>query len=155
MDQYEEKLKSFIKERSMQCEHMVFSQSCHSVEEAARAARADPEDFVKNICMVDSEGRPIIAIVKGEDRASTSRVARVLGLDERPRTATPEEILEKTGYPCGGVPSFGCDAEYLIDPRVMEKQYVWTSGGSEMSLIRISPEDLQKANKGRVVRIRK
>ncbi len=155
MKQYESNLRSFIKKNGIDCEHFVFGQPCHSVEEAARAAMADPHDFVKNICMVDSEGRPIIAIVKGEDRASTRRVAAALGLDERPRTASPDEILEKTGYPCGGVPSFGCDAAYLIDPMVMEKQYVWTSGGSDRSLARISTREMLRASNGRVVRIRK
>lgn len=33
--------------------------------------------------------------------------------------ATPGEILEKTGYPCGGTPSFGYQAMFLVDPKVM------------------------------------
>ena len=36
--------------------------------------------------MINSEGNLIIAIVKGEDRASISRVAKALNID-RPRTA--------------------------------------------------------------------
>ncbi len=154
MDKYEEKLKKFLRGNDIQAEYLIFDQSCHSVEEAAEAAHADIRDFVKNICLVDSEGNLIVAIVKGEDRASTTLVGKVLGI-ERPRAATPAEMLEKTGYPCGGIPSFGYDATFLIDPKVIEKEVIYSSGGSENSLIKISPKELQRANKGNIVRIRK
>lgn len=154
MNTYEEKMKEFLQANNIQGQHLSFNQSCHSVEEAAQAANASPQDFVKNICMIDSEGNLIVAIVKGEDRASTSRVEKALNI-ERPRTATPEEILKKTGYPCGGTPSFGYQAKFLIDPRVMEMNTVYTGGGSENSLVKISAKELQKTNHGEIVRVRK
>ena len=118
------------------------------------AVGTDPEHFVKNICMTDAQGRVIVAIVKGEERASTSRVAKALQT-ERVRTMTPDEMLAKTGYPCGGTPSFGFAATFLIDPRVMQKDKVYTGGGSETALVRVSPQALLRANGGRVVRVRK
>ncbi|MFX1520478.1 MAG: aminoacyl-tRNA deacylase [Promethearchaeota archaeon] len=154
MNEFEEKLKTFIRDNEIHCEHLHFENSCHSVEDAARAAKSNKEDFIKNICLIDSKGNIVVAIVKGTNRASTSRVAKTLNI-ERPRIMTPEEILVKTGYPCGGVPSFGFQATFLIDPKVMEEEIVYTSGGSENSLIRISPQELQKANKGRILRVRK
>ncbi len=150
----EENLKQYIKENNINCEYLKFEQSCHSVEEAAQAANTLPENFVKNICMIDTNENIIIVIVKGEDRASTSRVAKALNI-ERPRIATPEEILEKTNYPCGGVPSFGTNVKYLIDTRVMEKELIYSSGGSQTSLITIAPKELQRADDGVVVRVRK
>ena len=154
MNEYEEKLKKYMKENCVVGEHLSFGQSCHSVEEAAQAANANNHDFVKNICMIDSNGNLIVAIVKGEDRASTSRVEKTLNI-ERPRIATSEEILQKTSYPCGGTPSFGYNATFLVDPRVMEKEVVYSGGGSENSLVKISTKELQKANKGKIVRVRK
>ncbi len=154
MDEFGEKLKKYMKENSVNAECLSFKQSCHSVEEAAKATNASKEDFVKNICMVDAEGDIIVAIVKGENRASTSRVAKAFSI-EKPRIATPEEILGKTGYPCGGVPSFGFNARFIIDRKVMERKIVISSGGSEKSLIRISPKEIQRANNGRIARARK
>ena len=150
----EEKLKQFITAHHIQAEHLSFSHSCHSVAEAAETAGAEPENFVKNICMTDAQGSVIVAIVKGEDRASTSRVAKALGV-EQVQTMDPQEVMAKTGYPCGGTPSFGFTAQFLVDPRVMEKDLVYTGGGSETSLIRLSPHILLQANKGKVVRIRR
>ncbi len=150
----EEKLKKFIAAHHIQAEHLSFERSCHSVAEAAETAGTEPENFVKNICMMDAQDAVIVAIVKGEDRASTSRVAKALGV-ERVRTMAPEEVTAKTGYPCGGTPSFGFAAQFLVDPRVMEKALVYTGGGSETSLIRLSPHTLLHANRGKIVRIRK
>jgi len=156
MDSYEEKIKKYIKDYYIKTEHFSFETSCHSVEveEAARTVNASAEDLVKNVCLVDKEGNLIVAIVKGEDRASTKKIGKALGI-ERPRTANPQEILEKTGFICGGVPSFGYLATFLIDPKVMEKEMVYSGGGSKKSLIKISPQELLKANQGQVIKIRK
>ena len=37
----------------------------------------------------------------------------------------------------------------------MEKDVVYSSGGSENSLIKISPKELQRVNKGIITKIRK
>ncbi|MDP2717782.1 MAG: YbaK/EbsC family protein [Candidatus Micrarchaeota archaeon] len=155
MDAFAQKLQSFMAENGIAGELLWFDSSCHSVAEAAETARADVLDFVKNICMVLPDGRLVVAIVKGEDRASTTNVANVLGLGERPRPATPDEILEKTGYPCGGTPSFGYDAVFLVDERVLERKTIYTGGGSTQALVKMSVSDLLLANGGRVAKIRK
>jgi len=154
VSEHEAKLRKYIDDNGIQCEHLLFEKSCHSVREAARTANAEPEDFVKSICMIGPKEARIVAIVKGEDGASTSRVAKALGA-VRTRIASPEEMLEKTGYPVGGTPPFGFAATFLVDPRVMEKEQVYAGGGSDRSLVRISPAEMVKANGGRVVRVRK
>ena len=118
MDPHEEKLKRFILENGIRAEHSHFEESCHSVAEAAHAVGATPDTFVKNICMIDPRGNLIVAIVKGEDQVDLKLVGDALG-GAKPRIATAEEILIKTGYPCGGTPSFGYQARFLIDERVM------------------------------------
>ena len=150
----EQRLQAYLLEQHIPAEHLSFDQPCHSVAEAALAVNASPEELVKNICLLDSDGQLITAIVKGEDRVSVSRIAKTLQRDGL-RLATPEEILAKTGYPCGGTPSFGYQAMFLIDPRVMEKEIVYTGGGSETSLVKISTEELVRANQGTILRIRK
>lgn len=154
MQEHENKLKRFLEQNKSDAKHLSFAQSCHSVAEAAAAVEGDPQDIVKNICMIDSEQNMIVAIVKGEDRASTSRVAKALNID-RPRIATPEEILDQTGYPCGGTPSFGFPARFVVDSKVLDKELVYTGGGSSTSLVHVSPEALLKLNQGKVARVRK
>jgi prolyl-tRNA editing enzyme YbaK/EbsC (Cys-tRNA(Pro) deacylase) len=154
MNEFETKLKQFISQNQIPAEHLTFQQSCHSVAEAAEAAGVTSEDFVKNICMFDSNDNLIVAIVKGEDRVSPKEVARHVG-STHARTATPEEMLARTGYPCGGTPSFGYSARFLIDPRVLEQEVVYSGGGSENSLVKMSSKALLEANRGEIVKIRK
>ena len=153
MNSYEQRLHAYLEEQHIQAEHLFFDQPCHSVAEAARAVNASPEELVKNICLLDSDGHLITAIVKGEDRVSVSRIATALQ-KEGLRLATPAEILEKTGYPCGGTPSFGYPALFLIDPKVMERELVFSGGGSETSLVKISTAELVRANHGALLHIR-
>jgi prolyl-tRNA editing enzyme YbaK/EbsC (Cys-tRNA(Pro) deacylase) len=151
---HEGRLKAWMKEKGIDGEHMTFSRSCHSVAEAAEAAGVTPQDFVKSICMLDVTGSLIVGIVKGEDRASTSRVAKALNVSAV-RVASPEEVFERTGYPCGGTPSFGFPAKFLIDPKVMEMEFVYMGGGSETSLVKIRPSEIVKGSGAEVLRIRR
>jgi len=150
---YFEKLDGFIRENHVECQHIRFGKPCRSVGEAAAAANAGEDDFVKNVCMTGSSGELIVAIVKGEDRASRTRVGKALGV-QRPEMASPEAMLEKSGYPAGGIPSFGYSAKFLMDERVMEREFVYSGGGSEDALVKISPRELLKWNKAIVARIR-
>jgi len=152
MDPYEEKLKRFIEDNGIRCEHFHFVQSCHSVEDAMKASGAKRDDFIKSICMLDDDGSLIVGIVMGENKVDAGEVGRILGI-RKPVIAKPDVVQKKTGFPCGGTPPFGFEALYLIDPRVMEKEVVWGGGGSERSLTRIVPEEMRKANKGRIAKI--
>ncbi len=153
MDPFELRLRTYLEDQQIQAEHLSLDQPCHSVAEAARAVNASPQDLVKSICLLDGDEHLITAIVKGEDRVSVSRIAKTLQKEDL-RLATPEEMLEKTGYPCGGTPPFGYRATFLIDPKVMEREVVFAGGGSETSLVRVRTEELARVNQGTIVRIR-
>lgn len=153
MSEFEQKLRKYIIDNDIDAEVLSFNQSTHSVSEAAEAVGANPEDFIKSICMIGPNNELIVAIVKGEHRASLSRVAKALGI-ERPRIAKPEEMLEKSGYPVGGTPAFGYEALFLMDPKVFEKLKVYSGGGSEQALTYMSPVEIQRVNGAAVARVR-
>ena len=151
---YKAKIKAYIEQNNLEAEHLEFTASCHTVEEAAKAVNASVTELVKNVCLITEDGRFVVAIVKGEDRVSTSRVGEALQTG-RPRLANADEILGYTGYPAGGVPSFGYPAIFLVDPKVTELAYVYTGGGTPNSLVKIGTAELLRANQGQVVRVRK
>ncbi|MHB8192770.1 MAG: YbaK/EbsC family protein [Bellilinea sp.] len=155
IDPYEARLRTVIAENGWAIEHLSFEESTHSVAEAARVVKAAPEDLVKNICLITPDDRLVVAIVKGEDRVSVENVAYALGLNGKPRLATADEILDRTGYPMGGTPSFGFDALFLMDERIFEKDVVYTGGGSPSSLVRADPRELQRANRALTACLRK
>ncbi len=152
--EYYTKLEQFMKSHLVEYKHMIYETSCHTIDDAVLSSKEPKENFVKNICMIDNRGDLIVAIVLANARASTSRVAKVLDID-RPRLATTDEVFIKTGYPAGGVPSFSYNAIYLVDEKVVEKEFIITGGGSEFALIKIKSNDMLMLNRGEVSRIRK
>jgi len=151
---YHKKLKKWLDSKSVSYEHLIFEKSCHSVQDAVEASGEPIESFVKNVCMIDSNSQLIVAIVSGRDRASTTRVAKALRID-RPRLATTQEIIDKTGFLAGGVPSFSYQAQFLIDPKVTEQEYILTGGGTEYSLVKIRVKDIILLTNAKIVRVRK
>lgn len=152
---FEARLRAWLDARGVEAEQRVFAQSCHSVREAALAVGAPEDAFVKSICMVAPDDRLVVAVVKGEDRASTRRVQEALALEARPRLAAPEEMLARSGFPAGGTPPFGFEGVFLVDERVVERAWVWGGGGSSRALVRVGTEALVAANGGRVARVGK
>lgn len=152
---FETRLRETLARKSLGAELRVFESSVHSVAEAARVVGAPIESFVKSVCFVGLDGALAVAVVKGEDRASSSRVASALAWQERPRLATPEEILARAGFPAGGVPPLGFDAAWLVDERVVERDAVWAGGGSARALLHIKVSEMIRASGARVARIRK
>lgn len=153
MDESAGRCAAWLREAKVDAEHRTFDVSTHSVAEAAAAVGASTDDFIKSICMVADDGRLVVAIVKGEDRASTTRVGEILAT--KARLAKPDEMLARTGYPAGGTPPFGFEATWLVDERVMERAFVWGGGGSDRALVHVAPAELLRANGGRVARVRK
>lgn len=139
------KLRDYIEQQQLAAEHLTFTASCHTVAEAAAAVGAVSDDFVKNICLIGSNEELVVAIVCGTDRVDRKKVAAELGI-EKMRLATPTEILERTGFPCGGTPSFGFKATFLMDKHVFSHHYIYTGGGSVNSLVKATPQVLRAAN---------
>ena len=154
LDRYEENLIKYLEDNDIKAKHLIFNESCHSAHEAAKAANVKVEEIVKSICFVDKNNDLIVAILSGDDKISIPNIRHALNIP-RPRTATDEEILEKTGYVCGGVPSLGYEAKFLIDEKVMEKNEIFMGGGSPRSLVKISPKELMRINNGIIAKITK
>ena len=146
MNQYDQKLVEFIKQNNIKAEHLIFETSCHSVEEAAASANAKPEDFVKNVCVISElTNELIVCIVPGHKRLDVKKLAIIIGT-KKLRLANSDEILNKTGYPMGGTPSFGYSAKFFIDDEVLNKEIVYSGGGSQNSLTKFSPLEIVKTN---------
>lgn len=149
-----DRLAAWMRERGVTGRLLRFSYSCHSVTEAAAAAAVDATDIVKNIALIGADDGLIVAILPGPERASSKRIGKALGISV-PRLAAPSEILERSGFPAGGTPSFGFDATFVVDPTVMERDHIYTGGGSSQALVVITPAELIRVNGASVARVRK
>jgi prolyl-tRNA editing enzyme YbaK/EbsC (Cys-tRNA(Pro) deacylase) len=76
MNAYEKKLREFIEQNNISAEFFKFEESCHSVKEAAQRINAEKNDLVKNICYLSSDGEVVVAIARGNDGISISKIKK-------------------------------------------------------------------------------
>lgn len=137
----EEKLKRYMQEHGIAAEHLRFEKTLHTVEDTTRVTGFDIDMVTKSMIFKDNKGRTVVGMVPASFRVSASQLGKILNCAP-PTLVSPDEAYKRTGYPVGGMPCFGYDAVLVIDPLVTHKQFVYTGGGSEFSLVKISVAEI-------------
>lgn len=151
-----ERLAAWLARERVDAELLDFDASVRSVAQAVAVSGHPVERFTKSIVMVSAGGRPIVAVVPAEHRASTERVRKALGLAERPRVASAEESESLLGQQLGGnSPLAAGDAAVLVDPLVLARDWILTGGGDDRTLVRIATAELRRAVPFTEARVRK
>ncbi len=138
-----ERLRSFIQSLSIEAEFIHLKESEAATSKSAAMALGCPiSQIAKNIVLIGS--RPYLLVISGDKRVDIRKFSEVVG--ERVRLAGPEEVYEVTGYKVGGVPPFGHlkPLKTYIDVSVARYDFVYTSGGSDNTLLKIAVEKLLK-----------
>src|SRR4029079_5619611 len=73
-----------------------------TVSAAALALGVTEAQILKSLLFVAPNGAAAVAIVTGVSRVERGKLAAATGLGKL-KMATPEVVLERTGYPAGGV----------------------------------------------------
>jgi Cys-tRNA(Pro) deacylase len=139
-----EHLKDFLKQHEVDAELLQLTVPTPTVEDAAEAVGARPEQVVKSLLfMVDDQ--PVVAIACGTARVDRRPIASHFGVGrKRVKLGDAETVLATTGYPIGAMPPFGQKQKLLtlVDHRVLEHEQVFAGGGSIDALMRINPADI-------------
>ena len=151
--EYLAKLKIYLEENNVKYNLLKFDQSVATSVEATTQIGEKAEDIVKSIVFYKNDN-VIVAMVRKEDRVDKSKISKILDLTGI-KLCSPEETLEKTGYPAGGVPPLSFKAQFLIDKKAAEKKEIIAGGGNPNTLIKIKTQELLRLNKARIVDIRK
>jgi prolyl-tRNA synthetase len=77
----------------------VATPDMRSIEEVSGFLRMGPERFIKTLVFI-ADGKPVAALVRGDDQISEPKLKRALGADTL-RLAEDAEILQATGAPQG------------------------------------------------------
>lgn len=135
-------LQSFILANKIQVEMLHLDFLTPTVESAAQAVGTEPENIVKSILFL-VDGKPVLVIACGQARIDSRPIATHYGVGrKRVKLAPQDVVMRETGYDVGAMPPFGHlkPLETLIDHRVLERPEVYAGGGSEQTLIRLSPQ---------------
>lgn len=139
-------LARFIDEQGITAELIHLPEETPTVEAAAQAVNAHPDQIGKSILFL-ADGRPQLIVANGLNRVDYKRLADYLGLSRRRvKLARADEVLVITGYPVGTVPPFGHHQVLptIIEAKVMEQTDFYAGGGEINALIRLTTAELQR-----------
>ena len=112
-----------------------------TVHTAAFALGVEPGRIAKTLTVRVGD-RTLLVVARGDARLDNQKSKAEFG--GRPRMLGPEETLELTGHPVGGVCPFGLASPLPIYLDVSLKLYetVYPAGGSTNTSVRITPQRL-------------
>jgi len=136
---YSEHLRTTLISKGIWHRFIEFDEPVRTVEEASRKVSADR--IIKSIVLIGSDKKPILAILPARSRISYKKIKTLLKVKDV-RLAQPDEVLEHSGYPIGGVPPFNKINRILIDPTVQRNARSIAGGGDPDKLVEVETRDI-------------
>jgi prolyl-tRNA editing enzyme YbaK/EbsC (Cys-tRNA(Pro) deacylase) len=127
----------------------VFPEGTKTAEDAAAAIGCPVSAIVKSLVFVligaDASEEPVVALVPGDLRLDTVKLADAAGVTGS-RRATLDEVRIATGYAAGGTPPFGhvTPLRVFADNRLRRNDPVWAAAGTPTTVFPISIADLDR-----------
>jgi len=121
-----------------------FPEGTKTAEDAARAIGCTVSAIIKSLVfVVDDE--PVVALIPGDLRLDTKKLARVAG-GASARRAGLDEVRGATGFAAGGTPPFGHERDLRVfaDHALRRNDPVWAAAGTPSTVFPISLEDLDR-----------
>lgn len=125
-----------------EAEVRVFPEGTKTASDAAAAIGCPVSAIVKSLVFT-VDGEPVVALVPGDLRLDTGRLAVAAG-GASARRASLEEVRAATGFAAGGTPPFGhtTDLRVFADPSLKRNDPVWAAAGTPTTVFPISITDL-------------
>ena len=145
-----ERVAAFLREVGAEARLEELPQETPTAEGAADAIGCTLSQIVKSLVLV-CDDVPVVALVPGDRKADTGKVARLTGA-RRAAVASAAEVLEATGFRPGGVAPFPLErvATVLIDRSLVRHRMVWAGAGSGRHVVGLSPAELVRLTRGRL-----
>lgn len=132
-------LTDYIETNNISAQILTFDEEVSSSTRATALERTLPG--VKTILFAHSKGFTLV-ILEGSKKVNVRALGEVEDTSHV-RLATPEEVIEVTGYAVGGVPPISIyGTRTLIDEGVLAHAWVCGGGGDSFSLVKIQVKDI-------------
>lgn len=114
-----------------------FEESTHTAQEAADAIGCQLAQIAKSIIFRSQSGRAVLVIASGGNRVDEKKVRALLG--EKIERASPEFVIEATGFGVGGVPPLGHAQPCVVylDEDLKAFPTLWAAGGTPNAVFEI------------------
>jgi prolyl-tRNA editing enzyme YbaK/EbsC (Cys-tRNA(Pro) deacylase) len=146
-----ERVTAYLREAGAEVRVEEFPDGTPTAQAAARAVGCELGQIVKSL-VFQCDNRPIVAMIPGDRRADSEKIARAAGC-RFARIAGPDEVTEATGFEPGAVAPFPLPRveRLFIDPTLLSHRVVWIGAGSERHMASLSPTELVRLSRARAM----
>ncbi len=142
-----ESVKKHIEEAGYNLNVIELEASTATVELAASALGVEPARIAKTMAF-SLKDKNILILAKGDVKIDNRKFKDYF--KEKARFIKPEEVMDITGHPIGGVCPFGLSnpLDIYLDISLQSFDYVFPAGGSPNTCIKITVDYLCEVTKG-------
>ncbi|GED67819.1 cys-tRNA(pro)/cys-tRNA(cys) deacylase [Brevibacillus reuszeri] len=137
-----EKVRAYVQRYQPELEPIIFEEPLPTSEIAAQALGVEVGQIAKSILFRAGE-KYAMFVAAGDVRIHSKRVKAALG-SGKTKMASPEEVVEVTGYQVGAVCPFALevDVPIFVDRSLQRFSHVYTAAGVPESLLPVTYEVL-------------
>ena len=136
---YSDTLRTYLVSKGVSHRFIEFEDPVRTVTEAAKKVPA--EAIIKSIVLIGSDKKPVLVILPARNKISYKKVKTLLNLKDV-HLAQPDEVLEHSGYPVGGVPPFNNIRRVLLDQGIQQNKKSIAGGGDLNKLVELETRQL-------------
>lgn len=131
---------------------LELDESTATSELAAQALGVEVGQIAKTLVFKGKNGY-VMVVAAGDVKIDHKKLREVIGC--KTRMASPEEVLQATGYPIGGVCALNLKTpmRILLDTSLARFPVVYSAAGSANSALPVTLEELRQITGGEVVEV--
>ncbi|WKV09733.1 YbaK/EbsC family protein [Thermoanaerobacterium sp. CMT5567-10] len=148
-----EAVKNFFEKNNINIEIKILKDTS-TVEKAANALGVEPGEIAKSM-LFKLKDKYIMVILSGEKKIDNKKFKDTFHC--KARMVPPEEVLEITGHPVGGVCPYGLktDIDIYYDISLKNYKIVYPAAGDVNAAVAVKVDDLDKIVKGEWIDVSK
>lgn len=137
-----EKVKAFLEKEGLKNRHREFEEGTETVEKATEQIGCLPSEIAKSMAF-EIDDRSLLIVAAGDIRIDNKKYKEEFG--KKAKMIKKEDLMERIGYPMGGVCPFEVkeDVEIYMDHSLKRFEKIYPAGGSENSVVELSLEELE------------
>ncbi|MBE3578507.1 MAG: YbaK/EbsC family protein [Caldanaerobacter subterraneus] len=141
-----ETVRDFFKSRGINLEVKIFEDTS-TVEKAAESLGVTPGEIAKSM-LFKLKDKYIMVVTAGDKRIDNKKFKETF--KAKAKMASPEEVLEVTGHPVGGVCPYGLKnpVEVYYDISLKKYEIVYPAAGDVNAAVEVKVKDLDKIVEG-------
>jgi prolyl-tRNA editing enzyme YbaK/EbsC (Cys-tRNA(Pro) deacylase) len=146
-------LAEYMQVHAIQGEIIHLSVPTPTVDAAAMAVNASPDQIIKSILFLIDD-QPVLVVACGKSAIDRRVIADLFGVGKkRVKLAAPDMVFNISGYEVGAMPPFGHrnPLSTLIDLHVLDSPESYAGGGAENALVRLNPQEILRVTGAKVL----